>query len=93
MLIVNFGVSTVIFNPVDIFHRWCKLNFGLMQSQVKSHRFSERIGVRRQYFNFLHKLRRIISWKRLGQPFSKLIWIYCNLLNGTGLDLTCITRS
>ena len=30
-------VSTTILNPVDIFRRWCKLNFGLLWGHVKSH--------------------------------------------------------
>ena len=32
----DFRVSTAILNPVDIFRRWCKLNFGLSWGHVKS---------------------------------------------------------
>ena len=31
--IPNFGISTVISDPIDIFRRWC--NFGQLQGQVK----------------------------------------------------------
>ena len=51
------------------------------------HYFSDRIGMRRQYFHFLQKLLRIISQKQLGKPIWKLIGIDCYLLNRTGLDL------
>ena len=34
--IPDFGVSTAILNPVDIFRRWFKLNFGLLRGHVKS---------------------------------------------------------
>ena len=47
--IPNFGVSTVILNPLDIFRRWWKLNFGPMKGQVKSRHFSEGIVESRQY--------------------------------------------
>ena len=47
MLIINFGVSTTILNPVD---RWCKLKFGLLEGQFKLHHFSERVEARRQHF-------------------------------------------
>ena len=86
MGIPNFGVSTVIFNSVDISSRWWKLNFAPMWGQVKLHHFSDRIGMR-QYFYFLHKFLRILSWKQLGQLIQKLIWIGCYLLNRTGLHL------
>ena len=51
-LISDFGGSTAILYPMNIFHRWSKLNFGPMQGQVKSCHFSERIKTRRQYFGF-----------------------------------------
>ena len=51
----DFGVNAVILNPADIFLRWCKLNFGPMQGQVKSRHFSERIDAKRNHFNFLYK--------------------------------------
>ena len=35
----DFGVGTAILNPVDIFCRWCKSNFGLQRGHVKSFRF------------------------------------------------------
>ena len=35
-LIPDFGVTTTILNPVDIFRRWCKLKFGLLRGHVKS---------------------------------------------------------
>ena len=41
MLVLNFGVSTTILNPVHIFCRWYKLNFGLLQGQVKFYHFYE----------------------------------------------------
>ena len=41
MLIPNFGVSTTILNPIDIPCRWYKLNFWLLQGQVKSYHFYE----------------------------------------------------
>ena len=40
-----------ILNPVDIFRRWCKLNFRTMWKKFKSCNFSERIGARRQYLS------------------------------------------
>ena len=64
MSIPNFGVSTTILNSVDIFRRWCKLNFGPLQSQDKSHNFSERIEAKRQYFYFLYIFLGITDWKR-----------------------------
>ena len=33
--IPDSGIGTVILNPVDIFRRWCKLNFGLLRGHVK----------------------------------------------------------
>ena len=51
LTISDFGVSTAILNPADIFG---KLNLGPMWGQVNSHHFSERIGARRQYFHFLY---------------------------------------
>ena len=85
--IPDFGVSTAILNPVDIFHRWCKLSLRPMRDQVKSRHFSLQKGARRPYFHSLYKYIGIISYKQLGQLFWKLIWIYCYLLNGIGLDL------
>ena len=64
MLIPNFGVSTTIFIPVNIFCRWYKLNFGLLQDQVKSYHFYERIEAKRQYFYFLYIFLGEIGWKR-----------------------------
>ena len=37
---LDFGVSTAILNPVDIFRRWCKLRFGLLRRHVKSRRMT-----------------------------------------------------
>ena len=85
--IPNFGVSTAILNPQDVFRRWCKLRFRPMRDQVKSHHFSEQIGARRSYFHFLYKFIGIISYKQLRQLYRKLIWIHCHLLNGIGLYL------
>ena len=31
--IPDFGVKKVILNPVDIICRWCKLNFGHLESR------------------------------------------------------------
>ena len=39
--ISDFGVSTAILDPLDVFRRWCKLNFSPMRDQVKSRHFSE----------------------------------------------------
>ena len=36
ILIPDFGVSTAILDPVDIFRKWCKLSFGLFRDHVKS---------------------------------------------------------
>ena len=33
--IPDFGVSTAILNPAEIFRRWCKLNFGLLRGHVE----------------------------------------------------------
>ena len=85
--ISDLGVSTAILNPVDVFRRWYKLSFWPMRDQVKSRHFSEQTGAPRPYFHFLYKYFRIISYKQRGQLFWKLIWIYCYLLNGIGLDL------
>ena len=54
--------------------------------QIKSRHFSEQIDAQRPYFHFLYKFIGIISDEQLGQLFLKLIWIYCYLLNGIGLD-------
>ena len=86
-LINDFRVSTAILNLVDIFRRWCKLNFGPMRDQAKQPCFSERISVGRQYFHFLCKYLGIICQKRLGKPFQKLIWIYYYILSRIQLDL------
>ena len=51
--IPDFGVSMAILNLLDISCRWCKLNFRPKWGQLKSCHFSERIGVRWQYFHFL----------------------------------------
>ena len=64
MPIPNFGVSRTILNPFDIFCRWYKLNFELLQGQVKSHHFDEKIEAKRQYFYFLYIFLGIIGWKR-----------------------------
>ena len=44
-----------ILNLMDIFRGRCKLNFGIVQGQVKSRHFSEWIGVNRQHFHVLYK--------------------------------------
>ena len=85
--ISDFGVSTAILNPMDVFRRWCKLSFRPMGGQVKSRHFSEQTGTRRSYFHFLYKYIGIISYKQLGQLFWKLIQSYCYLLDRLGLDL------
>ena len=65
MLIPNFGVSMTILNPVDFFllvvqvwtvgllDCWTVGHFGLLQDQVKSCCFFEKIETKRQYFYFL----------------------------------------
>ena len=40
VLIPDFGISTVILNPVDIFRRWCKLNFILFPGYFKSRHYT-----------------------------------------------------
>ena len=64
MPIPNFSVSRTILNPSDIFRNWYKLNFGLLQGQVKSCHFYEIIEVKRQYFYFLYIFLGTIGWKR-----------------------------
>ena len=64
MPITNSGVSTIILNSVDIFCRWYKLNFRLLQGQVKSYDFYERIEAKRQYFYFLYIFLETIGGKR-----------------------------
>ena len=64
MPIPNSGVNTTVVNPVDIFCSWYKLKFGLLQGQVKSYHFPEKIMVKRQYFYFLYIFLGIIGWKR-----------------------------
>ena len=64
MPIPNFGVSTTISNPVNIFCKWYKLNFGLTQGQVKLYHFYERIEAKRQYIYFLYIFLGEIGWKR-----------------------------
>ena len=49
MLIPNFGVSTTILSPIDIFCRWYKLNFGLLQGEVKLYHFYEWIEAKRHF--------------------------------------------
>ena len=39
-LLPDFGDSTAILNPVDLFRRWCKVNFGLLRGHVKSRYFA-----------------------------------------------------
>ena len=39
-LMPDFRLSTTILNPLEIFLRWCKLNFGLLQGHVKSYHFT-----------------------------------------------------
>ena len=56
--IPDFGVSTAILNTTDISRRWCKLNFGILQSHIKSLHSSEKINAKRQYFFFFIQ----ISW-------------------------------
>ena len=53
--IPDFGVSTVILNTIDFSGRWCKLHFGPLPGQVKSHYFPERRDAKRHYFYFLYK--------------------------------------
>ena len=48
--IPDFGVSTTILNPVDIFRRWYKFKFGLLRGHVESRHFA----ARRQHFYFLY---------------------------------------
>ena len=77
--IPNFGVSTNILYRVDIFHRLCKLSFRPLRGQVKS--------ASGQHFHFLYNFLGIISQKRLGKLFWKLIQIYYQFLKGTELHL------
>ena len=61
-VIPSFGVSMAILNPVGIFCRWCY--FGLLQGQVKSCHFFERIEAKRKCFYFLYIFFGIIGLKR-----------------------------
>ena len=61
-VIPNFEVSTAILNPVGIFCRWCY--FGLLQGQVKSLHFLEKIEAKRKYFYFLYIFLGIIGLRR-----------------------------
>ena len=38
--IPDLGVSTAILNAVENFHRWCKLNFGLLGGHVELRHFT-----------------------------------------------------
>ena len=55
-VIPDFRVSTAILNTAEIFRSWYKLNFGFLQSHVKSRHFhchvTERIDAKRQNFHF-----------------------------------------
>ena len=86
MLILNFGVSTTILNPVQIFCRWYKLNFGLLQGQVKFYHFYEWIESKRQYFYFLYKFIGIIGWKRHWTTILDTDLDSFYLLNRIGFD-------
>ena len=86
MFMPNFGVSTTILNPVDIFCRCYKLNFGLLQGQVKSYHFYEIIEVKRQYFYFCIYFLEQLAGNDIGQPSWILVLIYYYLINGIGLD-------
>ena len=55
-----------ILNTIDISHRWCMLNFGLSQEQVKSRHLPERIDARKQNFYLLYKYLGISGRKGLG---------------------------
>ena len=63
MPILNFGVSTTILHQVDIICWWYKLNFGLLQGQVKSYLFHEKIEAKK-YFYVLYIFLGLIGWKR-----------------------------
>ena len=51
--IPDFAVSKAILNPTDISCTWFKLNFGPTRAYFNLRNFSEKIGVKRQYFHFL----------------------------------------
>ena len=72
---------------MDICHRWCKLNFAPFQGQNKSCHFSERKGVKRQYFYFLYIFLEIFDRKQLGQPFFDTDFDFYFFLNRILLDL------
>ena len=40
LIIPDFGASTAILNPVEIFRKWCQLNFELLRGHVKSRHFT-----------------------------------------------------
>ena len=94
--ILDFGVSTVILNIIEISYRSWKLNFVPLRDQVKSRHLTEKIDARRQYFNSLCKSLKIIDRKRHGKPSWIMIWIYYYLLNGIilglHLDNSCYIR-
>ena len=87
LCILDFRVSTAILTIIDIFRRWCKLNFRPLPGLAKSGHFPKRIDARRQYFYFWYKHLGIFGRKWLAQPFPIMIWIYYYLLNGIRLDL------
>ena len=70
----------VILNPVDIFRRWCKLNFRAMWSQFKSCHFSERIGARKQQLRIFCYLLNGIGFK-LDKHYNLVL--YKNITNFT----------
>ena len=62
MPIHNFGTTNL--NPADMFCRWCKLNFQLLQDQLKSCHFSKVIEAKRKYFYFLYVFLGIIGFRQ-----------------------------
>ena len=90
-----------IVNPAD---RWCKLNFGLLQGQVKLSHSSERVEVRRPYFYFLYIFLGIIGWKRYWAtlldtdldsllPYNYLTLLVTTLALGFSHTKHCLTKS
>ena len=97
----NTRVSMTIVNPAD---RWCKLNFGLLQGQVKLSHSSERVEVRRPYFYFLYIFLGIIGWKRYWAtlldtdldsllPYNYLTLLVTTLALGFSHTKHCLTKS
>lgn len=84
-VIPDFGVSKAILSPADIFRRWCKLNFGVWQNDIKSHHFTAILPKgqtrRDNLFTFYTYSLEKLARNDIGHPYQILIWIYFYILN------------